>query len=230
MLPKILLEQFIALAIIVLLALSVLFYAEGYRLNLKNFKITRIGIVAISTYPNGAEVYLDGKLAKKKTPFSANLTSGYYTAEVRKEGYQTWQATFKIEPEVALRYDSVVLFRKDITPRDLTDQGKINDLANPIDILASRDNGLSASDYEIWVNNKLITRFSSPISGAIWYSDKNHILFQQGKEIRVVEKNGQNNTLLVKLSDDKPIKFITNGKGDELYYFDNYKEKVAEIR
>jgi hypothetical protein len=101
-----------------------------------------------------------------------------------------------------------------------------------MDDLAQKNNsGLTNQGYEIWNNNTLITRFSEPVSKAIWYtSDQDHIVFQQGNEIRVIELSGSNDTLLVTLSSGNPASFILNDKGDRLYFKDGDSYKVAEIR
>lgn len=234
--PKIILGQLLVGFIMAAVGFYVLFVAQGYKLNLKNLKIIKTGILSISPYPRDSKIYLNGKLYRNKTifnraPFSQGLAPGYYSALVSKEGHQDWEATFRVGAEMVTRFPSVVLFKEKPLISSLRDQKKINTLYAPDEALAVSDSSsLEAYGSEIWSSGSLVTRFSSPISSASWYPDKQHILFQQGNEIRVIDKNGSNNKLLVALSTDIPVPFVVNNKGEEIYYFDNGEYFTAVIR
>lgn len=231
-LPKIIVGQFLVGCLMVLLAISVLFFAQGYRFNIKNFQIVKTGVIFIASEPKEAVVHINGKAQKRNTPFSLNLDPGYYNAEVQKEGYHPWSSSFKIEPELVTDFKSVVLFKTDSEITNLTDQRKIDLLESPVDYLAvvHDEDILTYNDYEIWQNNKLVTRFSSPIQNATWYSDMEHIMYQKGNEVRIIEKSGNNDTLLVRLTSATSTKFVSNSRGDELYYMDENQYKMARIR
>lgn len=231
-LPKIIIGQFIVGLIMIALAMSVLFYAQGYRFNVKNFKIIKTGVIFLVSDPKGSEVYLGEKLQDKHTPYAMNLTSGNYSVRVEKKGYFDWNRNFNIKSEMVTDFKYIELFYENIETKILTDKKKISLLNAPVDVLAviNEDDLLISNDYEIWQNNNLVTRFSEPILGVSWYSDDKHILFQQGNEIRIIENDGYNNTLLVTLSSKNKTKFITNKKGNELYYIDGGEYKVAKIK
>lgn len=216
--------------LMVIIAFTILFFAQGYRINFKNFKIVKTGIIYISSLPKGAGVLVNSKAKSDKTPFAESLRPGFYDVEVKKDGYITWAERFKIEPEFVTEFEKVVLVKSDITPVELTDQDKIALLNAPIDALINSGNGLTHNDYEIWNGDKLITRFSEPITKATWYIDTVHIIYQQKDEIRIMELSGKNDTLLVKLSTADPSIYRTNNKGDELYFTDNGNYKMAKIR
>jgi len=229
---KILFGQLGVAFLVVLMALSVLFYAEGYRFNYRNFKISRTGVLYVSAFPKNATISLNGKVKSHKLPFSENLLPDRYVVLVAKDGYSPWMVYSKVESELVTSYKNVVLFKKNPEISELKDTRTINKLNSPIDELAIKNShGLSSGSYEIWANDDLVTRFSEPISGAIWYTaDNQHVLYQQKNQIRVIEVSGENDTLLVTLSDDSPTKFTLNDKGDELYYIDNGSYKTAAIR
>ena len=201
-------------------------------MNLKNFKIVKTGIVFLSTDQKGESVYINGELQDRKTPYAENLTPGQYTAEVTKDGYRSWYQGFKIDPAIVTSFDSIVLFKSDPVISDLTDQRKIDLLNSPVDYLAvSNDkNSLTYGNYEIWQNNFLVTRFSESIQNVSWYPDMEHIVYQQGDEIKIIEKDGYNNTPLVKLLNSDPVNFVVNSRGDELYYTDGGQYKMAKIK
>ncbi len=228
---KIFASQLAVALFVAALSLSILFYAEGYRFNYKNLKVSKTGVIALNSFPREATIKVNDKIKAKKTPFSENLLSGYYNVEILKAGYFSWTQSVMVEPELVKNFKNIVLFKEKPEIRSLTDQKTIKELNSPIDTLAVRSsNGLFQSDYEIWVDGDLITRFSEPIYRAIWYTDKQHILYQQGQEIRVIESTGTNDTLLISLSESFPTSFFTNDKGDQLYYKDGSEYKVAAVR
>lgn len=237
LLPKIILGQLFVGAIMASIAFSILFYAEGYRFNFKKMSTYKTGIISVYTYPRDAQVYLDSKLVKKtssfsRSPFRANLRSGYYNVMAIKEGYVTWEKTIKVEAEKVANYGSVILFKSNVLPEKLNDTKKIDLLLNPNDFVATKrnDKALIINGSEIWYNNSLITRFSTQILNANWYYDREHILIQSSNEIRIIDIDGSNNVLLVKLKENLPTQFVVNSSGDELYYRDGSDYMVAHIR
>jgi hypothetical protein len=228
---KILLNQFLVGLLMVFLALFILFFARGYRFNYKNFKVVKTGIAYFSSMPKDVEVYIGSNKKSLKTPYTLNLTPGNYDATIRKERYLPWSAHFKVESEYVTEFEDIVLFRDKIESSVLTDQAKIDQINTPTDILAvSRAQNLFYNGYEIWLDNKLVTRFSEPVIKAVWYPDSKHILYQQGEEIRVIESSGKNDCHLITLTTDEPSVFTTNARGDELYYTDSGKYMQAKIR
>ncbi|MCL5410830.1 MAG: PEGA domain-containing protein [Patescibacteria group bacterium] len=228
---KILASQLAVAAFVTIFSLSILFYAEGYRFNYKNFKISKIGVIAVTSFPKEATVKINNRVKAQKTPYSQNLSPDYYNLELSKTGYVTWNRTVLVQSEFVNNFKNVVLFKEKPETNKLTDQRIINQLNSPIDTLALKNNdSLYYSDYEIWVSGNLVTRFSEPITRVIWYSDKQHIIYQQGEEIRVIELTGTNDTPLAILSNTTPTSFIINDKGDQLYYRDGSQYKVSNIR
>ncbi len=230
-LPQIILAQTFIGLIMFSLGLTIVFFAQGYRLNMKNMRIIKTGILSLSADRKEADIYVNGRLESSKLPFHKNLYSGYYDVRIEKTGYISWQASAKIEEELVMEYKNIVLFYQNPKTSDTTDTKKIEQLNNPIDLLAIKhNNGLMTDDYEIWVDDKLVARFSEPISRAIWYSDRKHIVFQQGDEIRIIETTGNNDTVLVKLTGPDPTNFVLLGRGSEILYLDGGNYKTAVIK
>lgn len=214
------------------IALFVLAYAEGNRINFKRLKIIKTGLISLEYLPKDASIFINGKQAKSAKTFARNLTPGVYVFKIAKDTYSTWQFELNIEPQSINVYNDVILFKSAPVLGSLTDARKIALLKSPSDVLVGKTdpNGLFSNDYEIWVNAQVISRFSTPIRQVEWYSDNSHIIFQQGKEIRVIEKNGDNDTLLVALTQDTISRFAISSDGQELYYVDGTDYKVAKIR
>lgn len=229
--PKIFLGQLLVALVIIIFASSLIFYAQGWRINLKTLKIYKTGLFLYKSSPVPDKIFIGNESYDGKKEFSFNLLPGSYTVRAEKSGYVEWSREITIKQEMVSFYDDTLLFYSKPKIEDLTDQSKIDFLNNPDTILLenARDN-LAFNKYEIWTGDKLITRFSEPINGVEWYPDMKHILFQQGDEIRIIDNDGFNNTLLVKLSSTQPSKFQIGGKGLELYYSDGEKYKKAIIK
>lgn len=231
-LPRIIINQLLVGILMALIALSVIFYAEGYRLNLVNMRVIKTGVLFLSSSPKGASIVLNNKKLNVKTPYATNLTAGNYSTKVEMTGYKTWSANFKINAGLVTEFEQIILFKDNPEISNLSDQRKIDLLNSPVNHLAvnNEKNILIDNGYEIWQNSNLVTRFSKPVQGVIWYPGLNYILYQQGNQIRVIEKTGINDTHLITLSSENSARFTVNNRGDELYFLDNNQYKVAKIR
>lgn len=96
------------LIFIVILASSIILYGRGYRFNINQKTITPTGILSVSSYPEGASVWLDGKLITA-TNSSISYNPGWYTLRVGKEGYQSWEKKIRIQGEVVTRADALLV-------------------------------------------------------------------------------------------------------------------------
>ncbi|MFA7254198.1 MAG: hypothetical protein WC107_06645 [Patescibacteria group bacterium] len=232
LLPKIILGQLLVGAIIFCLAIALIRYAQGYRIDFQSFRMIKTAVLVLDYQPKDAKVLLNGKSAKYlRTSFAKNLLPGFYNISVEKEGYTPWQMPLNMPTESVNVFKDIVLFKKEIEISELIDQRKIAILNEPVSLLAQKsENGLFMNSNEIWVGNQLVTRFSTQLKKVIWYSDMYHIVFQAGNEIRVIEKNGMNDTLLATLSQETVATFNINNRGDELYFIDGGQYKIAKIR
>lgn len=222
------------LSVILLLAVIsavLIFYAQGWRINLKSFKIYKTGLVYLIVNPAPDKIYIENKEYKGKNEFYKNLVPGEYDIRVAKEGYVDWNCTIKIEAEIVSARKNIVMFLNRPHISDLTDQSKIDYLNLPdTSLVENARNKLSFNKYEIWTDDKLVTRFSEPILNVSWYPDYEHILYQKNNQIRVIDKNGFNDTILTNLSNSVAVKFLISGQGKELYYIDSGQYKKAIIQ
>ena len=125
-------------------------------------------------------------------------------------------------PNSLKKYDSHIL---------APGSGIISSIDTPYDTLVKNSDGnLSFNDHEIWVGNTLVTRLSNQISGVIWYPGSQYLAYQQGDEIRIIEQNGTNDVLLVKLSSSDKSNFIFSWDGSALLYKDGVAYKRAIIK
>ncbi len=108
----------ICFALFVLTAPTIIFYSQGYRIDLNpspgGKTITQTGGLFLKTEPKQVEIYLDGKL-KKKTDFffgSAlieNLLPRKYKIEIKKEGYEPWEKNLEVKEKEVIEVKNIVL-------------------------------------------------------------------------------------------------------------------------
>lgn len=73
------------------------FFALGYRLD-RNFNFTQGGLVQFRSFPENAEVSVNGKKESFKTPGKLNLPAGRHSASMSMQGYHTWSKNFSVDP------------------------------------------------------------------------------------------------------------------------------------
>ncbi|MCX6812734.1 MAG: hypothetical protein NTW79_03945 [Candidatus Berkelbacteria bacterium] len=227
---EIIIGQTLMTLLIAVISLYLIYYAFGYKINWNNFSFRHTGMIYLSFSPSDADVYLDGKLIAHGSSFSDNFYAGFYDVEVNKFGYNSWTTSAKITDDMVFADKSITLFRSSAKISDVSDTGTIASIDSPNDSLISNpQGGLSANSYEIWNGENLVTRFSSPITGVIWYPGNNYIGYQKGDEIRIIERSGTNDQLLVKLSSANPTHFLFSWDGSDLLYKDGTSYKKASI-
>jgi hypothetical protein len=69
---------------------------ETTRLEARLVPLPRTGTLYLETSPQGAEVYLEGRL-QGRTPLRLSLDEGTYRVEFRLAGYEPYQATVRVE-------------------------------------------------------------------------------------------------------------------------------------
>lgn len=89
-------------------------YAQGIRLNPKNKSLDETGMMAFSSAPTGAQVYLDGKLLTITNNSLQSLLPKEYLVEMKKEGYITWSKRVNVFPKMVTDVTSLLISK---TPR-----------------------------------------------------------------------------------------------------------------
>lgn len=232
LLPKIVMGQLVFAILITGVAFLLVNYTQGYRYDWKKLKLIRTGVLVAEYIPKDSQVYLNGKFEDGSATFAKNLSPGYYTLKISKDQYVTWERRLEIKPESVNLFQHIILFLENPIISDLSDSDKIKLISTPTDLLATNSSDkLLFNDHEIWVGSTLVTRYDAPILNAIWYpADINYIAFQQGDEIRIIERDGVGDTRLAKLSSSKKTVFNFGSNGTELYYIDGGNYKMARIR
>ena len=120
---------FLACAIFLAAAPSVVFYTQGYRVNFAKKQIVQTGGLSVKAWPHQAQVYINGK-EKKKTDvffgqtFIGNLLPETYSVRVSKEGYSDWQKELDIKEKRVTTAQNIILFPQDFHFRQFAAQIK----------------------------------------------------------------------------------------------------------
>ncbi len=99
----------------------VIAYARGYRPNFQTRSLESTGIIATSSSPKAAKVYVNGIL-KGVTDLNLTLPPGEYTVEMKKEGYTDWSKKVILKGEIVISLDGL-LFPKNPSLSPITSLG-----------------------------------------------------------------------------------------------------------
>lgn len=96
-----------------IIAPPLVLYTAGFRYDFEYNRIVETGSLVIRSNPEGALIYLDGKLINKKTPTIINtILPGKINLLVKKEGYLDWENHIKIYPRTATFEEDIKLYPK----------------------------------------------------------------------------------------------------------------------
>lgn len=209
-----------------MLAIFVLYEANGYRLNRNNWHLELTGLIALDGQPKQADISLNGELVSNNLPFKLQkVFPGAYLISVTHDNYFTWKKIVKITGGQAYENKKVYLYYAKPEIKETTRTIKASDIKNDA---KNQGSDLTISNNEIWYKEKLLTRFNEKMSGVILTDDRAHIIFQVNKEIRVMDLDGSNNTKLFDLLNSDPHDFALYS--DKILFVEGEKIKEAKIR
>ena len=107
----------------------VILFARGYRPDLPNKTIQPTGLLVATSTPDGAQIYVDGKLLSA-TNTTTNLEPGTYQIEIKKDGFQAWKKSLVLQAEIVTRA-SATLFPSVPSLKAITTGGASNPILAP---------------------------------------------------------------------------------------------------
>lgn len=122
-------SKLILFVIFIAVLAIVIVYARGYRFDYQNRSLTSTGIIAVSSYPKTAKIYLNDSL-KGVTDTNLTLPPGNYQIDIKKEGYTSWSKKVNLKGELVVNID-VILYPINPSLSPLTNLGIIK--AVPLD-------------------------------------------------------------------------------------------------
>lgn len=103
-------EHLVRTALLVLFigfSVGVILYARGYRFDPVRRELSATGILAVSSTPRAAKVYVNGNFVGA-TDLNLSLVPGTYSVEVKKEGFATYSTTLKLRGEIVEVVDPIL--------------------------------------------------------------------------------------------------------------------------
>ena len=86
-------------------------YSLGYRYDFDTGNIEKNGAFYVKSFPKGAEIFIDNKKNKTKTPTqTVNILPGTHKLEVRKENYVPWTKKLDVYSGETTFAEDIVLF------------------------------------------------------------------------------------------------------------------------
>ncbi len=118
--------------IFVLVAAWAVMYAMGYRVDFKDWSVHKTGVLAISTKPSGATVYINDKKYPRLTPITLrNMLPGDYTIKLSLDKYRPFTKSIQIASREVTEEHNLDLILEKITPEVVAqDAGRIISVGN----------------------------------------------------------------------------------------------------
>jgi len=89
----------------------ILSFALGYKFNSHTLKFVKTGLIYIKTQPEGASIYINGRLMPDKSPASIQeLLPGVYKVALKLAKYYSWRGEIDVEAGKVSKIDKVILF------------------------------------------------------------------------------------------------------------------------
>lgn len=228
---SILIGQSLVTIIIFLIASGLVIYSMGYKINLSARKIIKTGMIVISADVKPDRILLNNKEMPLKKDNAFTLEPGHYSLEIFKDGYHDWSANSIVEEELVNYFNNIILFKKNSPLVKLEDQSKIDKFSTPSnDLVENAPKGLSFNDYEIWLDDILLTRFSEKIGSVSWMPGYHHICYQKADALWAIEITGTNNTTLVNLPSSETARYYFGNRGKDLFLSQSGEYFKVEIR
>lgn len=200
------------LIFIIVGTIAVILYGRGYRPDIKNNQLISTGLIAATSDPTGAQVFVDGNL-RTATNNSFNIDPGWYTVKISQEGFISWEKRLRVQGEVVTRADAF-LFPQNPSLSPVTNTGVVNPIISPdrtkiVYVIPAGIDGQIASKAGLWLYNlgsraNVFSRdtlqlgissntFDFAQSTLTWSPDSTQIMADTGTEVRLYNTNQSGN-------------------------------------
>lgn len=115
---------YILLVLYLVITPYMILYGLGYVVKPHEREIRKTGLVAVTSDPKGASIYVEGRKFSEKTPSVVRgLLPGTYQVKVAKRGFEPWDKEIHVLAEKAVRLDPVILMPRAASREVLTQGG-----------------------------------------------------------------------------------------------------------
>ncbi len=164
-----------------------IFYSIGYRYDFATMSLEKNGAFFIKSFPRGANIWLDDKKTKAKTPNQLiNIRPGQHKIVVEKEGYLPWQKTLAVQTGTTAFAEEISLFFSE-RPKTSLSVGSNNYLNNK-----AQNRYAYLVNNELWITNTetakalAVYNFDQPTELIDWSADNKQILVNQGEQLKIL--------------------------------------------
>lgn len=213
-------------------------YSLGYRYRIDTNAVEKNGAFYIKSFPRGAEIYIDKKFTKHKTPDQiTEIRPGKYSVDVKKSGYLTWQKDLTVYPGETTFAQDIVLFLADIKKQSLgegADSAVLNVTKDKYAYINKQKKQLFVTDVEQEKNYWLYDVPSANFQILSWSPDSQKLLVNDSNKYYLFDINTKKLQLLP-IPQSKHIAFdvlssnllwyIVDAK---LYNYDSQEQSVAK--
>lgn len=238
-------------AAIVIATLILLYQAYGFGLG-KNGTVIQNGLLFLSSRPNPASIYLNGRQNSDRTNARLALPAGIYHIQLARADYRDWQRTVEIEGGDVQHFDYPILIPKKLTSKKLQTFASAPGLATQSPdrhwLLVEKPGsmtGFSLYDLksspvkqptELNLPDGLLSKAAAPGENwqlEEWADDNKHVVLQHnydGKSeyILVDRTDAAKSQNLNKLTASNPTKLTLIDKKHDQYYL--YDAKTAVLQ
>lgn len=197
---------------------AVIFYAQGWRLDLATLRLRKVGAIYIHTSPKNAEVLLDGKSIHRSLGLFSdstlinNLFPKRYNLEAKADGYLDWRATVTVEPSLVSEIKNAILVPA--KPQPIIPGEEINDFKIINGQIAAYKNSSGWRIEKVQLSGETISGWDKN-SNVLTFDRKNGTYFLNFRDSgRVLNIN----QVLSRLGVAKPTKIILNGNGSQTLF------------
>lgn len=216
-----------------IVAVIVVLYVAGFRVNWSSGKVSGYSSVSFASYERTKlpiDYEINGEERTGNMPLVINwLTPGVYSISIKTEGTLPWYRSFRLTANGAETFNNILLIPEDLQPRDLTSNESAT--LGRVDKFVSE--GLLIRGGQLFDvrggEERLIIRMSSPIEQAVWYPKRTHVIVRSSQTIYIMESSGTNITSLANVESLSPTPITVISGGATILIKDGEKESALTL-
>ncbi len=213
-----------------LVAPIIILYSQGYRPDLANYRLVKLGAIFVKSYPGDALISTNSKATRHRTPHQIlNLIPGENTINVSKDGYHNWEKVIEIESGRTTFVEDILLFKSDFKPQssEVNNAGYLNEPNNIQALLLGKDWQLRKFD-PLTNSSVLITQL--PVNSVLrqWSQAANKLVYSVDEQWWILDLDNLDRLDIDKFfsAEISSVKVDDNGRiwvlsSNRLSYLDN---------
>ncbi len=105
------LERILTIVVIIGITSALYLYTSGYRLDKDkgSIDLSKTGMISAKSIPDGASVFLDGKLMTATNDTISGIVPGKHVVKIEKKGFVTWEKEIEIYEELVTDITAVLV-------------------------------------------------------------------------------------------------------------------------